>query len=442
MNKYASEYFNSLFSKIARQFSPEVLESMRRAMGDQSIGAPEQAAYRKAYESATRSPSAAPTAVQTQNPLTPARNALTAPSIKPNGAGVAVPPVSGNVASPSNWSRLMMKGVPTKNLVAGGLAGAGIGLAADAAIPQFSGGDYLSEVGNQLRSFGIDTASSAAGAGLASGGAGLLPGAVWGAGSNLVGKLIDVGTGLNELYNPYSETNTLQAETNERNKRLDAQNALKQNPLPKPNTSDRLSDGQLANMAGVGFAGDMPQAAISNANQAFSPPAINPTTDTTNNGPTPITAPAAVTPTGGVNNNIPAPVPSPLPSPVENVSSVPQPVSSASPISGTPKPVENKPVITQNPVTTQQSVNKPKIQQKVKPVKQVNFKAQVPSPVLKPSSVKPQAVQNSRLGGPLGTVSNVFGRIGDTMQNAAKGRLGKGDQLRQTSLLPWQNKRR
>jgi hypothetical protein len=429
MNKYASEYFNSLFSKIARQFSPEVLEPKRRAMGDPSIGAP--------------------TAVQTQNPLTPARNALTAPSIKPNGAGVAVPPVSGSVASPSNWSRLMMKGVPTKNLVSGGLAGAGIGLAADAAIPQFSGGDYLSEVGNQLRSFGIDTASSAAGAGIASGGAGLLPGAIWGAGTNAAGKLMEVGYGLNELYNPNSQLNRDKAESDERNKRLDAQNALRKNPMPPvaPNNGGRLSDGQLANMAGVGFAGDLTQNAITNANQATALPPIN-TNVNTNNGSTPTTPTPAATPSGSVSNEYPSPVPSPLPSPL------PAPVQpSTTTIESTPT-ISNTPSTTVTPqqaapATVPQTVAKPqavvKSQSKPKantPLKNVNFKPQTPNPVLKPSVIKPNTVQNSRLGGPLGTVSNVFGRIGDTMQNAASGRLGKGDQLRQTSLLPWQNKRR
>jgi hypothetical protein len=436
MNKYASEYFGHIFRKLARQFSPEVLESMRRAMGDPSIGSAEQTAYRKAYESATKGVNTAPTILKPNVPqATP--SALAAPSIKPSGAGAGVPPVAGNMAAPSNWSRLMMKGVPAKNLVAGGLAGAGIGLAADAVTPQFSGGGYWSEVGNQLRSYGIDTASSAAGAGIATGGAGLLPGAVWGAGSNLVGKLVDVGTGLNELYNPKSELNQGVAETRERNNRLDAQNALRNNPLPKPSSSGKLSDGQLANMAGVGFAGDLPQNAINNANQTTPLPPINPSTDT-NNGPIPTPTPA-VTPAGSVNNDLPAPVPSPVPSPV----SVPSTAPSPAPIQTTPQVVDNKPSVAQDQVAKQQPANKPKTQQKVNPLKQVNFKPQVPNPVLKPTSVKPKAVvQNSRLGGPLGTVSNVFGRLGDTMQNAASGRLGKGDQLRQTSLLPGQNKRR
>jgi hypothetical protein len=141
-----------------------------------------------------------------------------------------------------------------------------------------------------------------------------------------------------------------------------------------------------------------------------------------------------------VNNDLPAPVPSPVPSPV----SVPSTAPSPAPIQTTPQVVENKPSVAQNQVAKQQPANKPKTQQKVNPLKQVNFKPQVPNPILKPTSVKPPkaVVQNSRLGGPLGTVSNVFGRLGDTMQNAASGRLGKGDQLRQTSFIPWQNKRR
>lgn len=219
-------------------------------------------------------------------------------------------------------------------------------------------------------------------------------------------------------------------------------------PPVAPNNGGRLSDGQLANMAGIGFAGNLPQAAISNANQASPLPAINPTTDTTNNGSTPTTPTPAATPSGSVSNRYPSPAPSPLPSPL------PAPVQPSTTTIESAPTISNTPSTTVTPqqaapATVPQTVAKPqavvKSQSKPKantPLKNVNFKPQTPNPVLKPSVIKPNTVQNSRLGGPLGTVSNVFGRIGDTMQNAAKGRLGKGDQLRQTSLLPWQNKRR
>jgi len=131
-------------------------------------------------------------------------------------------------------SKLMPKGFP-----AAGFKGLGAGLAAtvglEAITPEFKNDSYWGQVGNELRSFGVSTGGSAAGAAAVSGGAAALPGAIQGAAFDVGNKLWRVGKGLNSLFNPYSEHNKSLAEGKERNDRLDKQNRERMaNRKPKP----------------------------------------------------------------------------------------------------------------------------------------------------------------------------------------------------------------
>ena len=104
-----------------------------------------------------------------------------------------------------------------KTFPAGGFKGVGAGLVAttglDAITPEFSNDSYLGQVGNELRSFGVNTTGAAAGAAAVTGGAAALPGAIQGAAFDVGNKLWRAGKGLNELFNPYSELNTSRRDT-------------------------------------------------------------------------------------------------------------------------------------------------------------------------------------------------------------------------------------
>lgn len=116
-----------------------------------------------------------------------------------NGIADVAGQVAPGAISQSATSKFIPKGIP-----AGGLKGLGAGLVAttglDAITPEFNNDSYWGQVGNELRSFGVNTAGSAAGAAAVTGGAAALPGAVWSAAAtHVAGQLWNAGSGTNDL---------------------------------------------------------------------------------------------------------------------------------------------------------------------------------------------------------------------------------------------------
>jgi len=161
-------------------------------------------------------------------------------------AGAVAPGAAAQIAA----SKYIPKGIP-----AGGFKGLGAGLVATTALdtiaPKFNNDSYWGQVGNELRSFGVNTAGSSAGAAAVTGGAAALPGAIQGAAFDVGNKLWRVGSGLNSLFNPYSEHNKSIAEGKERNARLDKQYQERMaNRKPKPPAATPIAQ-PVANMGSV-----------------------------------------------------------------------------------------------------------------------------------------------------------------------------------------------
>jgi hypothetical protein len=236
MDKYSSLYLNEVFSgiqKLARSYSASAIESLRRGSIDPGITPGERAAYANAYAKAKASMRNSGASTSTPTPpgvssATPNPAPVSTPSAAPVSTPSAAPspnttnprpttsssprPNAPSTAGPSLWSK-MNPSMTIGKAVKGGVGGLAASVVADAVVPKFEGGGYWSEVGNELRSFGLETAAGAAGGAAMSGGAGTLPGAIWGAGANAAGKLWNLGVGINELVNPYSDTNKWIAES-------------------------------------------------------------------------------------------------------------------------------------------------------------------------------------------------------------------------------------
>ena len=237
------------------------------------------------------------------------------------GADIAAA-VAPGVATQAAVSKYIPKGIP-----AGGLKGLGAGLVAttalDAVAPKFNNDSYWGQVGNELRSFGVNTAGSAAGAAAVTGGAAALPGAIQGAAFDVGNKLWRVGSGLNSLFNPYSEHNKSIAEGKERNDRLDKQHRERMaNRKPKPPaTTAPVGPQTLPPKPPVGVPATTPATAA---------PIAQPVASTNSVAPASVPPPApAIPPVAPVAPvAVPPPVTTPLPesSPV----SVPSPVAAPS----------------------------------------------------------------------------------------------------------------
>ena len=237
------------------------------------------------------------------------------------GADIAAA-VAPGAATQAAVSKYIPKGIP-----AGGLKGLGAGLVAttalDAVAPKFNNDSYWGQVGNELRSFGVNTAGSAAGAAAVTGGAAALPGAIQGAAFDVGNKLWRVGSGLNSLFNPYSEHNKSIAEGKERNDRLDKQYRERMaNRKPKPPaTTAPVGPQTLPPKPPVGVPATTPATAA---------PIAQPVASTNSVAPASVPPPApAIPPVAPVAPvAVPPPVTTPLPesSPV----SVPSPVAAPS----------------------------------------------------------------------------------------------------------------
>ena len=79
-------------------------------------------------------------------------------------------------------------------------------MALEAAVPEANKDTYLGQVLNEFRSFGISTASGAAGGAASSGGAGAIPGAIAGASIDVGSKLYRAGTGLYDITKSAMDT--------------------------------------------------------------------------------------------------------------------------------------------------------------------------------------------------------------------------------------------
>ncbi len=148
--------------------------------------------------------------------------------------------VAPGAVSQSATSKFIPKGIP-----AGGIKGLGAGLAAttalDSVTPEFKNDSYWGQVGNELRSFGVNTAGSAAGAAAVTGGAAALPGAIQGAAFDVGSKLWRAGKGLNELFNPYSELNTSRRDTERISKEMAQRFSQRNNKVTPASTPVRGS---------------------------------------------------------------------------------------------------------------------------------------------------------------------------------------------------------
>jgi len=525
VNKYSSLYLSEVFNgiqKLARSYSREAIESLRRGSTDPGITPGEREAYARAYAKATRATGAAangapprPTAATPPPRTAPPPTAGAPPRPTATGVGNAGVGTAANQAAravssakPSLWSRL--NPLSTMKTLKGGLIGEGVNLAADAVIPKFKDDSYLGQVGNELRDFALETGSGAVGSGAVSGGAAAIPGAVWGAGQNAVGKIWRTGAGLNELFNPYSELNTSSRDTERISKDMAQRFSQRNNkvaPVINPTTSTPIPISPAApNPAPVS-----PEVTpVSPQSTPVVSTPVSPITATStpafkshagvnivNAMPTQADRDAAMSKgiaidnkldsiyqdikrqressgvTAAATNNSPVSEQSPVPP----VSQPPQPAAVATQAPQPPPSQDNKLKSTNTPhgvVVGGNLFDKLKAEGKIpnnfQPTKAMRLGEEPLPPEIQKardqfvSSVKPKVnaptvsrpaqnkmiqaprqtimppqqniVQNSRLGGALGTASNLFGRVGDSMQNASRGRLGKGDQRRQTSFLP------
>jgi hypothetical protein len=370
-------------------------------------------------------------------------------------------------------------------------------MGANALIPKFNEDTYLGQVGNELRSLAIDTGASAAGTGALTKGVGAIPGAIFGAGMNAANKIWRVGTGLNELLNPNSEHNKYLRESKEVTDRLEKtfterRNAFNQrhqemsrvpqvsspnptalNSAPNmapvaptiPATSSQPSPTETPNsvpqqptagtptrgfgasiletipdkeyaktLAPMAEAADSELRSIADrlrgTQKELSEQTKTPSTEQVDVPPvdtsTAVQAPSVSAP---IKPNAPMPqVPGPSMPPQVPKPSIPAPVpkSAPQPVMQPTRSANSVPVAkttytprsTYNASSTPQA--RPSLLQQTSPTQNSNI------------------VQNSKYRGIAGTVSNAFGRMGDSIQNASRGRLGSGDQRRETSFLPTQ----
>lgn len=313
------------------------------------------------------------------------------------GAVNAGAEIAGNVAPGAAAQIAASKYIP-KGIPAGGIKGLGAGLVAttalDAAVPEFKNDSYWGQVGNELRSYGVNAAGSAAGAAATTGGVGALPGAIQGAAFDLGSKLWRTGKGLNELFNPYSEHNKSLAEGKERNDRLDKQNRERMaNMKPKP----------PAAAVSVG-----PQ--ILPAKPSISVPATTPPTAA------PIAKPAAST------NYVPPAAPAPVtvappittPLPASSPVSVPSPAAAPSAPSNnlTPKQIMDKATVARVKAQRDNALEYAGLDPKVPPQQFSGFVPPEQQPAQQPASnsflpqVNSQAPQPKPVAQPPASASN------------------------------------
>ncbi len=266
-------------------------------------------------------------------------------------AGAVAPGAAAQIAA----SKYIPKGIP-----AGGFKGLGAGLVATTALdtiaPKFNNDSYWGQVGNELRSFGVNTAGSSAGAAAVTGGAAALPGAIQGAAFDVGNKLWRVGSGLNSLFNPYSEHNKSIAEGKERNARLDKQYQERMaNRKPKPPAATAIAQ-PVANTGSVSppappispmqppitapdpapsippvaaNTGSIAPAATPTALPAATPVAVAPPATTPLPASSPVSVPSPVAPP---SNNLPPTSPVAVPLPVTTAPPVSSPVSVPTPL--------------------------------------------------------------------------------------------------------------
>ena len=266
-------------------------------------------------------------------------------------AGAVAPGAAAQIAA----SKYIPKGIP-----AGGFKGLGAGLVATTALdtiaPKFNNDSYWGQVGNELRSFGVNTAGASAGAAAVTGGAAALPGAIQGAAFDVGNKLWRVGSGLNSLFNPYSEHNKSIAEGKERNARLDKQYQERMaNRKPKPPAATPIAQ-PVANMGSVSppappiqpteppitapdptpsippvaaNTGSIAPAATPTALPAATPVAVAPPATTPLPAASPVSAPS---PDATPSNNLPPASPVAVPPPVTTTPPASSPVSVPTPL--------------------------------------------------------------------------------------------------------------
>ena len=330
------------------------------------------------------------------------------------GADIAAA-VAPGAATQAAVSKYIPKGIP-----AGGLKGLGAGLVATTALeavtPKFNNDSYWGQVGNELRSFGVNTAGSAAGAAAVTGGAAALPGAIQGAAFDVGNKLWRVGSGLNSLFNPYSEHNKSIAEGKERNDRLDKQYRERMaNRKPKPPaTTAPVGPQTLPPKPPVGVPATTPATAA---------PIAQPVASTNSVAPASVPPPApAIPPVAPVA--VPPPVTTPLPasSPVSAPSPVVPPPNNLPPVAPVAVP---SPVTTTSPASLPVSVPAPLTSPSNNFSPPVNPQVPQPKPVAQPPTGASNPQKFNVVKTPHGTV--VGGSVFDKLK--ADGKVPKDFQL-------------